>query len=353
MARSEIITDAWEVTKTYAGRIAEWVLFGCMMMNIIEILPGVTLWPALSNIVLGTQVVMLDVGGFSLASMGDHARQQGDEQAARRASLTGGFLIGIMILTLLLVSIGLLWPAATSYTNVAEKGLILVRVIMTVIYGHVIHSLRRAGAQPTQAQVEALAAAFNQQLQQLASELARVQQDFQQRIEQRVNLLDTQQGTTLTTVKQEVQMTIASLTPDRLMASLTGHIETLLQERIKVSLAEMRSTSAPKVSSETRENVSSEASNIRLLTPQKVSRRSVKQESDTAGEGTNIARIYALLNEDRSRKPAEIQRLTGIPKATVYRLVERYHRENPLITASTRSETKHDEEMRGETETGS
>ena len=57
MARSEIITDAWEVTKTYAGRIAEWVLFGCMIMNIIEILPGVTLWPALSNIVLGTQVV--------------------------------------------------------------------------------------------------------------------------------------------------------------------------------------------------------------------------------------------------------------------------------------------------------
>ena len=147
MARSEIITDAWEVTKTYAGRIAEWVLFGCMIMNIIEILPGVTLWPALSNIVLGTQVVMLDVGGFSLASMGDHARQQGDEQAARRASLTGGFLIGIMILTLLLVSIGLLWPSATTYTNVAEKGLILVRVIMTVIYGHVIHSLRRVGTQ--------------------------------------------------------------------------------------------------------------------------------------------------------------------------------------------------------------
>ena len=143
MARSEIITDAWEVTKTYAGRIAEWVLFACMLMNIIEILPGVTLWPALSNIVLGTQVVMLDVGGFSLASMGDHARQQGDAQAARRASITGAFLIGIMILTLLLVSIGLLWPVTRTYTNMAEKGLILVRVIMTVIYGHVIHSLRR------------------------------------------------------------------------------------------------------------------------------------------------------------------------------------------------------------------
>src|SRR5215469_7025393 len=118
-----------------------------MVMNIIEILPGITLWPALSNLVLGTQVVMLDVGGFSLASMGDYARQQGDEKAAHRASVTGGLLIGIMILTLLLVPIGILWSTAKHYTDMAEKGLILVRVVMTVIYGHVIHSLRRAATQ--------------------------------------------------------------------------------------------------------------------------------------------------------------------------------------------------------------
>src|SRR6266849_1350287 len=108
LAKSEIITDAWEVTKTYAGRIADWVLFICMVMNIIEIL--VTLPSAVSNVVLGTQVVMLDIGGFSLASMADQARGQGNERAARRAARTGWFLIGVTILTLLLVSIGLLWP---------------------------------------------------------------------------------------------------------------------------------------------------------------------------------------------------------------------------------------------------
>ncbi|SRR6266849_1496666 len=64
--------------------------------------------------------------------------------AARRAGVAGAFHIGIMIVTLLLVSIGLFWPQARTYTDMAEKGLILVRVIMTVIYGHVIHSLRRA-----------------------------------------------------------------------------------------------------------------------------------------------------------------------------------------------------------------
>jgi hypothetical protein len=145
IAKSEAITDAWEVTKVYAGRLAEWVLFGCMIANIIEILPGVSLWPFVSNFVLGTQSITLDVAGFGLASMADHARANGDEQAAGRAELTGWFLIGLMILTLLLVSVGLLWPTMLPYTGPAEKGLILARVVMTVVYGHVIHGLRRSG----------------------------------------------------------------------------------------------------------------------------------------------------------------------------------------------------------------
>src|SRR5260370_22844951 len=103
LARSEIITDAWEVTKTYAGRLADWVLFVCMVMNIIEIL--VTLPSALSNIVLGTQVVMLDIGGFSLASMADQARGQGNERASRRPARTRWVLLRVTVLTLFLFSI--------------------------------------------------------------------------------------------------------------------------------------------------------------------------------------------------------------------------------------------------------
>jgi len=218
LARSEIITDAWEVTKTYAGRIAEWVLFACMIMNIIEILPGVTLWPAISNIVLGTQVVMLDVGGFSLASMGDHARQQGDERAARRASVTGAFLIGIMILTLLLVSIGLLWPSATSYTNVAEKGLILVRVIMTVIYGHVIHSLRRVGTQREHATLTEQFIEFSQRM-----------TDTEQRMTEQFTELEQRTATTLTelaNITETVQAHAHLLTE---LAALPGLVERLQQ----------------------------------------------------------------------------------------------------------------------------
>ena len=211
IARSEIITDAWEVTKTYAGRLAEWVLFACMIMNIIEILPGVALWSSLTNIVLGTQVVMLDVGGFSLASMGDQAREQGDERAARRATVTGGFLIGIMIVTLLLVSIGLLWPVARTYTNMAEKGLILVRVIMTVIYGHVIHSLRRAGTQRQQA-------TFTEQISELSQRLTaserRLTEQCSELVQRTANRLSVQFTEQLerTTSEQPTRSEVAKMT---------------------------------------------------------------------------------------------------------------------------------------------
>ena len=44
-----------------------------------------------------------------------------------------------------------------------------------------------------------------------------------------------------------------------------------------------------------------------------------------------------------------LQRLTGIPKATVYRLVERYHQEHPVneTAAMCETETQRDEAMSG------
>ena len=49
------------------------------------------------------------------------------------------------------------------------------------------------------------------------------------------------------------------------MASLTGHLETLVQERLTVSPSDMRQTGLPAVSPET-----PETRTIRLLSPQNV-----------------------------------------------------------------------------------
>jgi predicted nucleic acid-binding Zn-ribbon protein len=141
--KSEVISDAWEVAKAYAARVAEWILFFCLIANILEIFPIFPDW--FGNIVLIIQSITLDIAGFGLATMGDHARRCGNEKAAITASKMGWWLIGLMILTVSLVTISLLFPTTVAYVDWIEKALILARVIVTVLYGHVIHSLRQVG----------------------------------------------------------------------------------------------------------------------------------------------------------------------------------------------------------------
>jgi hypothetical protein len=341
--QSNYITDFWNWFMTLMSKAAEMVLFGTVLYSGYQLLPGVPHVPAsVDAAVFVVQQGALDIGGMGLLKL---AKRAGLPKEAFPVRL-GMALVVLMILNVALASIKHTLPMIPGEVFVGiETILLIARAIVAVLFGHAIHALREEYSESTITVKEANE--LQQSMEALSSELARIQRDFQQRIEQQTNLLVTRQETALTAVKQEVQTTIASLTPERLITSLTGHIETLLQERINVSLAEMRQISTPKVSPET--------SNIRILTPEKVSRRTVRPESETVRDDTNISRIYALLNEDRNRKPAEIQRLTGIPKATVYRLVERYHRENSVIEAGTMNETEtaSDEEMRGETETAS
>src|SRR5579862_1251160 len=91
---AERISDGFEVAKAWGARIAEWILFFCLVGNIIEIFPMPhDFAQTFGNIVLGVQVVTLDIAGFGLATMGDHARRRGDERAAKQASTMGWSLI--------------------------------------------------------------------------------------------------------------------------------------------------------------------------------------------------------------------------------------------------------------------
>src|SRR5215469_3497856 len=107
--KAEGITDAWEVFKNYAGRFADWILFGCMIINIIEML-GYR-WGPLVNVTLGVQVVTLDVAGFGLSSMAEHAIHMGNKggQLAKGVSY---FLITLTIITLVNVQVGNMFKEA-------------------------------------------------------------------------------------------------------------------------------------------------------------------------------------------------------------------------------------------------
>lgn len=147
LEKSEVLTDAWEVSKAYMGRAADWVLFGCMILNILEIIPSIHMPSNVTGGVLAVQAVTLDVGGFALMSLAEHARNQGHEHAAKKADRTAWALVSIMIITLVLVASKTLYPDAgyISIANQIDNVLILVRIGMTVVYGKVIHSLRTGG----------------------------------------------------------------------------------------------------------------------------------------------------------------------------------------------------------------
>ncbi len=230
LTRLEMITDVWEVTKIGAGRIAEWVLFGCMIVNILEILPDLHVSSAVSNGVLAMQAVTLDIAGFSLATMAEQARANGETRAAQKATWTGYFLIGLMMVTISLVTIGVLWPHVKPDTDMAEKGLILVRVIMTVIYSHVVHSLRSVGAdaptlQPTAPAVPtpdvlAVVQEHQAQMQRVQSQLDALTH------EQRTHLVEVQQQVhSLAEVQRDLQQQVHMLTSESAIKTKSEPVE--------------------------------------------------------------------------------------------------------------------------------
>lgn len=179
ISNSEMISNAFEVFKAWLARIADWVLFFCLIANIIEIFP-LPAWFAVifGNIVMGIQVVSLDVAGFGLAAMGASARRRGDTRSANKASYMGWALISVMIVTVVLVTVGVVFPKTQGNIDTVQKVLILVRIGITVLYGHIVHSLRvdRVAHENRVKEVENVLATTQRELAAKSQEVSGVQQ---------------------------------------------------------------------------------------------------------------------------------------------------------------------------------
>lgn len=251
--RSGVISDLWDVGMAYAGHLARWILFVCMCVNIVQILPGVHLAQLVINTVLGTQVITLDIAGFSLSSLAKHARDAGEEEAANKAKKTSTALITLMITTILLVTAGALYPKIATYTAMADNVLILVRVVMVVVYSHVIHELREV----TQVTMTTTAAPAAPQIDELYDELLRrltpsldaisttTRQDmtsiqealtasFQQALQQALSTtVNPPQNTTETTAESDLEAesdTRQASTKERILDYVTRHSEATQQQ---------------------------------------------------------------------------------------------------------------------------
>lgn len=145
--KSGLISDVWDIFISYAGRAAGWILFSCMAVNIIQVLPGITIPAGITTAVTGIEIITLDVAGFGLNTIAKLVKKHGDDEqrkVAKGANRLASMLIGIMMLTLILITLGYLFPTLTTATKYADDVLIVVRIALIVYYMHTMHALREA-----------------------------------------------------------------------------------------------------------------------------------------------------------------------------------------------------------------
>ncbi|HZU03984.1 MAG TPA: hypothetical protein VFA10_30255 [Ktedonobacteraceae bacterium] len=179
IARSETISDAWQVFLAYAGRGAEIILFICMAISLAQMIPTIALPDALTGAVFVVQMITLDVAGFGLTSLAKAVKRAGDEETARRAETVGTCLIIIMVVSMLAGGVSRLFGTnhdVKTWMGYLDDVLLLTRVGLTVFYGKIMHSLRDS-QQHMQTQVEDERAALQEEVAQLQTTLQHERQE--------------------------------------------------------------------------------------------------------------------------------------------------------------------------------
>jgi len=144
IAAAERISDAFDVAKAYGAHIANWVLFLCLVANLIEMVsPGFE--ALLGMAIIAVQSISLDIAGFGLTAMAASANHRGDKRSALKANVMGWTLISVMAFTVGMVTLAAFKPDWASGIEQANQVLMFVRVIVTVFYGHIVHQIREEG----------------------------------------------------------------------------------------------------------------------------------------------------------------------------------------------------------------
>jgi hypothetical protein len=234
--KAETISDAWQVFLAYTGRAAEIILFVCMVFSLLQMLPTITLWSWLINTILVVQMVTLDVAGFGLNSMAKAVRRGGDTATAEKAEQTATFLIIIMIVSLLSVTIaqmfGKKYPVVGDVMHYLDYGLILTRVVMTVLYGKVIHSLRES-KQDIQIQADTTVSDLRADLTKARNEQKRLEKaltDEQEASKKNIEQLEASQEQAMSDLQEQLDGAKAE---NKQLAQKLSQMQTTLQDALQ------------------------------------------------------------------------------------------------------------------------
>jgi len=176
--QSNYITDFWNWFMTLMSKAAEMVLFGTVLYSGYQLLPGVPHVPAtIDAAVFVIQQGALDIGGMGLLKLAKRAGLPRDAFPVR----LGMALVVLMILNVALASIKHSLPMIPDGVFVGiETVLLIARAIVAVLFGHAIYALREEYSESTITIKDANE--LRQRMEELSSELSRVQQNVQRQL---------------------------------------------------------------------------------------------------------------------------------------------------------------------------
>ena len=136
---SSWVTIAWDWFMTFLSRAAESVLWVSMVFSCYQLIPGAPQPPAsASNGVFICQFIALDVGGMGLNKL---AQRQGLSRWSY-VRVIAYILIAVTLITVGYAGLERVFPLDPTVTKAVEVTLVVIRSIMTVLYGQAIHDLK-------------------------------------------------------------------------------------------------------------------------------------------------------------------------------------------------------------------
>src|SRR5258708_4608471 len=214
--QSNYITEFWNWFMTLMSKAAEMVLFGTVLYSGYQLLPGVPHVPAtIDAAVFVIQQGALDIGGMGLLKLAKRAGLPRDAFPVR----LGMTLVVLMILNVALASIKHTLPMIPDGVFVGiETVLLIARAVVAVLFGHAIYALREEYGESTITIKDA--DELQQRIVELSSELAQIQQNFNQRLTEQLSRIENtfhqQLSTQLSPVRESFQhyQEVLALVPD-------------------------------------------------------------------------------------------------------------------------------------------
>jgi hypothetical protein len=227
--QSNYVTDFWNWLMTLLSKAAELVLFGSVLYSGYQLLPGITHAPAgVDALVFVIQQAALDIGGMGLLKLAKRAGLPKESFPVR----VGITLVVLMILNVVLASLKQAVPVIPAAVFLwIETILLVARAIMAVLFGHAIHALREEYGESTITVKDA--GALREHIEELSSELSRVQRSFQQQLNQQLSRMESTFQQQLSPLYESLHQyqEVLSHVPD--MKAHLRHIESSTTEELR------------------------------------------------------------------------------------------------------------------------